>query len=99
MYQQLLQHVAQPLTIPTLGERREITFEFSDGQILLFYSYGNSFLINEEFFNLVRDQYINLDDNVRDMASSYSQPKWENCPNRVIAPYVAALIHHFRNLL
>jgi len=98
MYQEILEIIVEPLTIHTLGGQSSITIH-NQGQLVIVNTAGNSYYVDEELFNIVYQRYeqLSIDDRVR--AGQYTHPLWEECPNLISPPYIAALINHFSYLM
>ena len=85
--------------ITTLGERSEFKAEIRDDGNLLFIEYGtrgNFGYLSRNQLSIVWDRYMNLG-NRKEMTSEYTDPNWTETPDRVLAPYAAALIRDFEN--
>lgn len=80
-------------TTKTLGQ--EASFEYYFDQEKLFIQFGKQkgfTSVSKKIIKATSDRIKEAKDKEIKMTSFYSQPKWDNCPNNVLCPYVACLI-------
>ncbi|TWW09348.1 hypothetical protein E3A20_15240 [Planctomyces bekefii] len=94
MYQEILGTIVEPITIHTLGGQSTITIYNQDFMVIVNAS-GNSYHVDEALFNTVYQRYQQLPTEDRVRAGQYTHPLWEDCPNLISPPYIAAVINHF----
>jgi hypothetical protein len=83
----------------TLKNRADIKAELIENRrfLLIYYSKKDQCCcLTIENLKLIFDRYFSLGDK-KHMSSEYTDPKWQNTPNRICAPYAAALIRDFEN--
>ena len=77
----------------TLGGRS--TFLYSINNEILYIQFGemqNPIIVQNDVIERVRERINNSKESDIMMTSNYNQPKWEDCPNNLVCPYVATLI-------
>ncbi len=77
----------------TLGGRSTFLYSINDG--ILSIQFGemlNPIIIQNDIIERVRERINNSNALDLMMTSNYNQPKWEDCPNNLVCPYVATLI-------
>jgi hypothetical protein len=95
MYNYILKKLNQKYKIQTLQKRSYFFIEKKDRIFQIINSRKKTYPIDLELFNLIFKRYYSLDIDTRFESSQYTDPKWKNCPNRVSAVYVAAIIRYF----
>jgi hypothetical protein len=88
----------EPKGISSLGGRTIfiVTMIFDDGQFLKI-DYGkknNTGFMPRDQLKIIWDRYINLK-NRKLVTGEYTDPRFRKTPNRILAPYVAAVIREF----
>jgi len=80
--------------IPTLGGRSGIGARYDPvkKELEITNSKGNDCIMDVSDIRRIFDRYFSLDEAERNRAVSYTDPEWPETPNRIFAPYVAALI-------
>ena len=78
-------------TFDTLGGRSEFTAEYRNNRLIIINSSGNEYEVSEELAKAVRNRYESSPVNNKYKASNYVDPVWQNCPNRIVSPYVARI--------
>ena len=82
-----------------MAGRSEFEAEMSDDRKSLFIKFGekgNSGFLLFDKVSVVWDRYWALEQN-KYKTGHYSDPKWKKTPNRILSPYIAALIRDFEN--
>ena len=98
MFQQINNILKEEIKIKTLAGRSYITVLTENGEIKIKNSRKNVYTIDEKLFSVVLLRYNELPDEQKTKTSEYSLPKWEECPEMIIAPYVAALINYWHRI-
>jgi hypothetical protein len=87
------------IVLRTLGNRKNVTFRFENGRLYTITSSGKKYSVTEGQIRSVAEKYRSLGIStarygkpIREVTSEYTDPKWEGRPNRITAPYIAALI-------
>jgi hypothetical protein len=83
----------------TLGNRKNVTFGLDRERLYIITSSGKKYWITESQIRSVAGRFRSLGVSterygkpIREVTSEYTDPKWEERPNRITAPYIAALI-------
>lgn len=100
-FEQALEYLQKEkqVTLPTLGNRSEVTFQFSDEGIEIINSKGNKFEVDKEFWNNVEDRIFDLDSNLRFSTSYYTLPEWdEGNPNFIFSPYLVPFYKYLSSI-
>jgi hypothetical protein len=95
----LTAHLEEHKQAATLGENSTFNARIGvDGRSLLieFGSRGKSGQLSYDRLKLVWDRYMSLG-NRKNLTSEYTDPSWPETPDRILAPYAAALIRDFGN--
>ena len=79
-------------TFDTLGGRSKFTVENCNSRLIIINSSGNEYEVSEELANAVSNRYESSPINNKYKASNYVDPVWQNCPNRIVSPYVARIL-------
>lgn len=90
-------HISQLIT--TLGGHSEFKAEIRDDENPLFIEYGTrgkSGYLSYDKLRIVWERYMSLGGR-KEKPSEYTDTNWTETPDRVIAPYAAALIRDFEN--
>ena len=97
MFQRCINIINQQDRFITLGRRSSFRASTRDGILLITNSIGKTYKIDEQIFKMVYRRYRQLNSDLRNQACQYTDPKWENCPNRVASVYIAAIIRDCLN--
>ena len=84
----------KPITLPTLGGQSSFNFRYVEGEGIKINSHGP---LAFEQAELILDRFEQASPEDKGMTGYYNQPRWEECPNRNIAPWIAGVLHHFEN--
>ncbi|MDB4442097.1 hypothetical protein N9219_01605 [bacterium] len=79
-------------TFDTLGGKSKFTLENRSNRLIIINSSGNEYEVSEELAKAVSDRYESSPINNKYKASNYVDPVWQNCPNRIVSPYVARIL-------
>ncbi len=81
------------LTTKTLGKRASFEYYFDQEKLCIRYGKQIDFTsVSKKIIKETSDRIKEAKRKEIKMTSFYSQPKWDNCPNNVLCPYVACLI-------
>ena len=95
----LTEKCSESYTTPTIGRRTKVSVVFKNNNLTVSYgSSGNSGELDKNELLSIFDRYHKLGD-WKHQTSQYTDPKWKKTPNRILAPYAAALIRDFDNNL
>jgi len=99
----LSEEFERPRLITSLGGRVyfHASMVYAAGNKCLQINYGNkgnTGLMTLDQIKVVWDRYINLG-NRKHVTGEYTDPLFQKTPNRILAPYVAALIRDFENTI
>jgi len=88
-------------TIDTLANRSKFHLLSEDGKIVIILSTGVKQIIDRNIWGSVLDRIQNLPFDERLLTSRYTEGKfrynWKDCPNRIICPYIPAILRYFHN--
>jgi len=77
----------------TLGGRSTFLYSRNDGILSIqFGEMKEPTVVQEDIIKIVKERINNSIDPDIMMTSNYNQPRWEDCPNNLVCPYVAKLI-------
>jgi len=95
----LIKILPQEKTLITMGGRSQF-YVLNDGRTLTIHlpKSGKDYEIKEDLVPAVAERYHSLPAKERAMTTQYENPIWENCPNTVVAPYVARIIQYVDGL-
>lgn len=101
-YDEVLEDIGDnKLTIDTLALRSKFNLYSVDNEIVIELSSGKRYNIGRETWALVLDRIKELPIDEYFITSRYSDGKsqfnWTNCPNRIICPYIPAILKFFNN--
>jgi hypothetical protein len=87
----------RPLRLNNFGKRAHFLFDYENGALVIIPSDGKGapIIVSEEIFETVLIRYNNLHAGLRTIATQFGN-KWPECPNFVLCPYVARIIHHYQ---
>ena len=74
-----------------LGGRSKFKARAEDGKIIITNSSNRAYKVNAEFYNRVKARYDQLPAGRKEMTSEYTNPKWNDCPGTIQAPYIPAI--------
>lgn len=87
------------IQINTLANKSKIFIEVDNDLIMVKLSSGKKFKISESVWSSVLIRIQELPQAERLMSSRYVDGKfpfnWKDCPNRIVCPYVPAIMRHF----
>jgi hypothetical protein len=84
---------AEIFTIKTLREQSSFKYYFDEEKLFIHYGKQKGFTsISKKIIKATSDRIKEAKGKEIKMTSFYSQPKWDNCPNNILCPYVACLI-------
>lgn len=78
---------------PTIKGQSDFKVKTDGQNLLIITSGGKVFYANQAFFDKAYKRYYELDEIERRKTSSYTDPEWRSCPNRIFSPYIASIIH------
>lgn len=85
--------------MPTLGNEKKITIQFSEDGIEIINSKGTKYIVNKDFWDKVKQRIFDLDSTLRLSGKYYKSPEWsKGNPSTVFAPYLVPLYNHLSNL-
>lgn len=101
-YDEVLEDIGgNKLTIDTLAFRSKFNLYSVDNEIVIELSSGKRYYIGRDTWALVLERIQELPVEEYFISSRYSDGKsqfnWANCPNRIICPYVPAILRYFNN--
>jgi len=77
----------------TLGGRSTFLYSINDGILSIqFGEMPNPIIVQNDIIERVRERINKSIEPDLMMTSNYNQPKWEDCPNNLVCPYVAKLL-------
>jgi len=79
-------------TMDTLGGNSSFSVESYGNNIIIKTSSGYQYKVGEGIVNDVVRRYESLPLNQKHMASYYVRPRWPNCPNNRVSPYIARIL-------
>lgn len=93
----LLHYVSKKISFKTLGNICCIETRVDKEQLYLIYDvWEGEGTINKEHFLRVLNRYNKLKKlNMHTKVQQYQAPRWQNAPDFVYSPYVAAIIHDY----
>ena len=77
--------------IPTLGRRSKFSVLKKGSEYFVSNSSGEEYPINP-YIDSVHARYTAATTATREMTSHYTDPAWPECPHRIVAPYIAAIL-------
>lgn len=96
MYNKILGQLNKRIKIQTLQNRSSFFVERKGSIFQIVNSKNKIYPIDLELFNIILKRYNSLKNETKhNISSQYTDPTWENCPNRVSSVYVAAIIRYF----
>ncbi len=97
-YQTALDHIPNvgDLILPTLGVISKFKVTTTDDLICITNSSGRIYKVKIDVWDAVVGRVNELNQNERSITGNYTDPKWTNCPNRILCPYVAKLYLYLR---
>jgi hypothetical protein len=87
----------RPLRLNNFGERAHFLFDYVNGELVITPNDGKGvpIIVSEGLFETVLIRYNNLQAGIRTITTQFGN-KWAECPNVVLCPYVARIIHHYQ---
>jgi hypothetical protein len=76
----------------TLGRRSSFSVISQENILIITNSKKNKKAIDKVFFEKVFNRFQNDEENNKKNTSYFTDPKWNECPSRIFAPYVASII-------
>jgi len=86
---------AKSTKIATLRGRSFFTIKVGGTQTNLQVIINNYQPVNSALVEKVYQRFFELEDTSRLMTGNYTDPKWQECPNRIISPYIAQLVRQW----
>jgi hypothetical protein len=95
----LIKILPQEKTLITMGGRSQF-YVLNDGRALTIHlpKSGEDYEIKEDLVLAVAERYQSLPEKERAMTTQYGSPGWKNCPDMIVAPYVARIIQYVDGL-
>ena len=90
-YEQLLAALNPCREFPTLAERSKFQACNRNSTLVIITSSGSEYPIKRNIYNSVRERYENLNPDQRKISQNYTDTAWDQCPNRIQAPYLPAI--------
>ena len=92
MYTNYLKKIATQSVYKTLGGRSKFNVKIDGKLIEITNSQDKIYVVDEELFNKILKRYQQLDAKFRFKTNQYTDPVWNECPNRVASVYIAAIL-------
>lgn len=93
MYTNYLKKIATQNVYKTLGGRSKFKVKVNGRFFEITNSRNKIYVVDEELFNKILKRYQQLDAKFRFKTNQYTDPVWNECPNRVASVYLAAILH------
>lgn len=90
----LKRHYKKEKECPTLGGRSNFFFRYDNEEKIAYIrrSTGRIGTLEESQLHQIFHRYVKAPEEMRNQTGYYTDPKWSDTPDRILAPYVASLL-------
>jgi hypothetical protein len=92
-FRMFIERLEEISVFQTLGNRSSFQVTNLNGHITITNSRGNVFELDDTHVSSVSNRYLELFNRNRHLITSeYTDPNWEDVPNRIFSPYIAKIV-------
>ena len=90
--EKLLNIVGNGRTLDTLGGRKKFKAQCRGSRLIITPSSGKQCRVTEEVARRVEARFVFLLAEHKYEAGHYVRPRWQDCPNNILSPYIARIL-------
>lgn len=90
--QRLRTIVGDRMTLDTLGGKRKFQALSRGSSLIIIPSSDKQYRVTADIARKVSERFDSLPANQRYRAGQYVRPYWADCPNNILAPYIARIL-------